>query len=216
MFNLDQAIKEWRAEMFAAGIKSPEPLDELESHLRDEIAQQIQSRLGEQQAFEIGVQQIGQPEPIIMEFKENDGENWNRPFALIAWILFVISFFLPSYADGFGWQCALLSLNSWRETPFGSFFYFHLALLTLANLLVIASPFLLLSFSLRSRCLSWLRWSSLAALFLVWSFVVRFSASGGWKDLKIGCYVWSLSFLFLSLSVVKIRIPKTRVAATDS
>ena len=44
MFNLDQAIVEWRRQMAAGGIRSPEVLDELESHLRDDVEQQM--RLG--------------------------------------------------------------------------------------------------------------------------------------------------------------------------
>ena len=47
--------------MLAAGIKAPVPLDELESHLCEEIERQIKSGLGEQKAFEISVHQIGQP-----------------------------------------------------------------------------------------------------------------------------------------------------------
>ena len=33
MFNLEQAISEWRLQMLAAGIKTTESLDELENHL---------------------------------------------------------------------------------------------------------------------------------------------------------------------------------------
>ena len=36
MPDLEQSIGEWRKQMIAAGIQSPVPLDELESHLRDE------------------------------------------------------------------------------------------------------------------------------------------------------------------------------------
>ena len=43
MFNLEQAITEWRQRMLAAGLRSPVPLDELESHLRDEIERQVRA-----------------------------------------------------------------------------------------------------------------------------------------------------------------------------
>jgi hypothetical protein len=43
MFNLEQAIADWRKQMLAAGIKTPVPLEELESHLRDEIEWQMKS-----------------------------------------------------------------------------------------------------------------------------------------------------------------------------
>jgi hypothetical protein len=51
MFNLEQAISEWRRQMLAAGIKTPVPLEELELHLREEIERQIQSGASKQQAF---------------------------------------------------------------------------------------------------------------------------------------------------------------------
>jgi hypothetical protein len=36
MFDLEQAIADWREQMLAAGVKTPVPLVELESHLLDE------------------------------------------------------------------------------------------------------------------------------------------------------------------------------------
>jgi hypothetical protein len=41
MFNLEQAIADWRQQMLAAGIKTPVPLEELENHLREENEQQM-------------------------------------------------------------------------------------------------------------------------------------------------------------------------------
>ncbi len=60
MFNLEQAIAEWRRQMMAAGVKAPVPLEELESHLRDDVQQQMKSGTGAQEAFEAAVQRIGQ------------------------------------------------------------------------------------------------------------------------------------------------------------
>src|SRR5439155_2716771 len=70
MFNLDQAIADWRRQMLAAGIKSPEVLDELESHLRDDFDQQLLSGLTEQQAFAAAVQQIGHAGALQSEFSK--------------------------------------------------------------------------------------------------------------------------------------------------
>ena len=42
MFDLEKAIADWRRLMLALGIKSPVPLEELESHLREEIQRQMQ------------------------------------------------------------------------------------------------------------------------------------------------------------------------------
>jgi hypothetical protein len=68
MFNLEQAISEWRKQMQAAGIKSPEPLAELESHLREDIQQQIRSGASEQAALEGAVVRIGRGTVLSAEF----------------------------------------------------------------------------------------------------------------------------------------------------
>jgi len=54
--------------MLAAGIKAPVPLEELESHLREEIERQMQSGLPGQEAFAISVSRIGHPETLRVEF----------------------------------------------------------------------------------------------------------------------------------------------------
>jgi hypothetical protein len=70
MFDLEQAIADWRKQMLAAGINSPVPLDELESHLREDIERQIKLRLNTPQAFEAAVRKIGQPGKLKSEFKK--------------------------------------------------------------------------------------------------------------------------------------------------
>lgn len=77
MFNLDQAIAEWRRQMLAAGIKAPVPLDELESHLHEEMEQQMRSGLNAQQAFEVATQRIGRSDVLKTEFaKTGDFLGW--------------------------------------------------------------------------------------------------------------------------------------------
>jgi hypothetical protein len=73
MFNLEQSICEWRKQMLAAGIKTPEPLEELEIHLREEIELQIKSGSTGQRAFEIAAGKIGQANPLMQEFKKING-----------------------------------------------------------------------------------------------------------------------------------------------
>ena len=60
MFDLENAIADWRRQMLAAGIQTPVPLEELEGHLREEIEQRMKSGLTAPQAFVSAVQQIGQ------------------------------------------------------------------------------------------------------------------------------------------------------------
>jgi hypothetical protein len=73
MFNLKQSICEWRKQMLAAGIKTPEPLEELEIHLREEIELQIKLGSTGQKAFEIAAGKIGQANPLTQEFKKING-----------------------------------------------------------------------------------------------------------------------------------------------
>jgi len=48
----------------------PVPLEELESHLREDIERQVQAGLSMQQAFEIAVEKIGQAPELKIEFKK--------------------------------------------------------------------------------------------------------------------------------------------------
>jgi hypothetical protein len=70
MFDLEKAIADWRRQMLADGIKTPVPLEELESHLREDIERQMKSGSNEQKAFEVSIQRIGQPQAIKREFKK--------------------------------------------------------------------------------------------------------------------------------------------------
>jgi hypothetical protein len=68
MFDLEKAIAEWRRRMLAAGISAPESLDELESHLREEIEERMRLGLDAQRAFEAAVERVGQPSALGAEF----------------------------------------------------------------------------------------------------------------------------------------------------
>jgi hypothetical protein len=70
MFDLEMAIAEWRREMLAGGIKSPEVLDELEAHLRTDFEQQMQSEGRASRAFAIAVEKIGRARELKKEFKK--------------------------------------------------------------------------------------------------------------------------------------------------
>jgi len=191
--------------MLAAGIELA-ALEELESHLREDVEQQMKLATGSQQAFEAAARKIGDAPGLKREFKKIETGNWNRLFAWVAWVIFVVSFFLPALDNGRGWQCAGLSAMAitWPDFWRGNWEDIHLASLTLANLLMILSPFLLPRWSRSTRSLRWLRLSFFAALILVWSFILILVAHEDRKELMIGCYVWGFSFLPLCLSTVKI------------
>jgi hypothetical protein len=70
MFDLEQSIADWRRQMLAVGIQTPVPLEELESHLREEIGRLAQSGLDEQNAFKAAVQKMGPGQAIRNEFEK--------------------------------------------------------------------------------------------------------------------------------------------------
>jgi hypothetical protein len=95
MFNLDQAVLEWRRQMLAADIKSPVPLDELETHLRDEIEQQTKSGVSEAEAFQTAVEKIGRAHMIQNEFKKVEPKWEGLEWKLKEIVLAVFSILFP-------------------------------------------------------------------------------------------------------------------------
>src|SRR6185436_5571469 len=76
MFNLEQSISEWREQMLSAGVRNPDIVDELESHLREDCARRVQSGESEEQAFEGAVQGVGQASLLKHEFAKLSGKKW--------------------------------------------------------------------------------------------------------------------------------------------
>lgn len=70
MFDLEQAIAQWRKQMLAAGIETPALLEELEIHLREEIEQRMKSGLSEEDASHSAVETMGQARALQKEFSK--------------------------------------------------------------------------------------------------------------------------------------------------
>ena len=68
MFDLEQSILEWRKEMLAAGLKAPVLLDELESHLREEVEANVSAGIDPREVFEAAIHEIGQIHSLKIEF----------------------------------------------------------------------------------------------------------------------------------------------------
>ncbi|MGA9778775.1 MAG: hypothetical protein WBS33_10950 [Verrucomicrobiia bacterium] len=102
MFDLEQSIADWRRQMFAAGIKTPVPLDELENHLREEIERQMKSGLGAQQAFATAAERIGQANMLKKEFKKVERKHMKRVLIISAGVIGVLAgmaFVMPAVAQ---------------------------------------------------------------------------------------------------------------------
>ena len=85
MFDLEKQISRWRQQMLAAGIKSPVPLEELESHLREDINHLVASGQTEAAAFQIAMARVGNPGTVGSEFKKTS-PRWSMPMLIGSFI----------------------------------------------------------------------------------------------------------------------------------
>ena len=112
MFNLEQSIGIWRRQMLTAGITAPVPLEELETHLREEIERQTKSGLNEMEAFAVAIREIGQGQVLQNEFsKVTPGQRmWRAILLLTGWL-----------AAGcmllYGMLCLEINWNSFKFSP---------------------------------------------------------------------------------------------------
>jgi hypothetical protein len=127
MFNLDQAIHEWRRQMATDGVKSSATLDELENHLREDVAQRVQSGSNAEEAFKIGVERIGTGVRLKTEFKNAGTSLETRlanligiacasvAFLFSAWILFATFFVKIDFVSKLlGLSAIVTAVLSWR------------------------------------------------------------------------------------------------------
>ena len=105
MFNLEQSVSEWRELMLSAGIKSPDIMDELESHLREDWARRVESGESDEQAFAGAVQGVGQPSLLEQEFAKVGGKTraWLKKFKEITVAAFAPVPSLSTFAPGALW-----------------------------------------------------------------------------------------------------------------
>lgn len=78
MLDLNQAITEWRKRMITTGIKTPVPLEELESHLREEIESQIRAGADAEHAFMAAKERMGEAGFLKQEFEKVEGSEEQR------------------------------------------------------------------------------------------------------------------------------------------
>jgi uncharacterized membrane protein YeaQ/YmgE (transglycosylase-associated protein family) len=102
MFDLNKTITKWRRQMLDAGIKNPVVLEELESHLREDIEQQLRFGTSAPRAFEIAVHKIGRPNTLRSEFRKNERATMKRTVTILLGILGIFvgpAIFLPALAQ---------------------------------------------------------------------------------------------------------------------
>jgi hypothetical protein len=127
--------------------------------------------------------------------------------AIVAWAIFIVSFFLPAFDQIPGWKAALLACSSWQSAIQGNPLAIHFVLLTFANLVMVVSPFFTVWGVRDGGFVKWLRGLSVAATVLVWLFLARLMAGHQEADLRVGCYLWAVSFVLLCLASLLQRVP---------
>jgi hypothetical protein len=79
MFDLNNSVGAWRENLAAEGVYGTSDLDELESHLREEISKLTGRALSEQEAFEVACLRMGDAKVMSREFaKVNTGMVFKR------------------------------------------------------------------------------------------------------------------------------------------
>jgi hypothetical protein len=74
--HLEKWIAEWRRTMMAESRVGRETIDELESHLRENVDQLVRSGIAEPEAFRRAVIQLGNPPAIASEFQKLERSTW--------------------------------------------------------------------------------------------------------------------------------------------
>jgi len=206
MFDLEQAIAEWRQQMLDAGIQSS-ALDELENHLRADIERRAGSEADHQRTFAASAGTIGAPPQIAAEFKKISPSGRSRWLAWTAWIAFLVSFFLPAYSTSAistmsGLSCAMAVLP-WHIEFSGTLPEFfevyvlaiHDQLLDFANLFLLVVPVFILFFWGKERSLKRIgRWSLAASIVVGLLLPMSLFLWQDVSDWKIGFYLWIGSF----------------------
>ena len=78
---LDKKISEWRDYYLCSGNISDSDIDELEDHLREEIASLAEKGLSEEEALLIAVRRIGNPPSLSKEFRKiSTHDLWKKLF----------------------------------------------------------------------------------------------------------------------------------------
>ncbi len=182
MFDLEAALKEWRANMEREATLSPREVDELEDHLRASIDLELEldPDLPLARAFSLARDDIGEPRALSSEFAKAGNPRWRR-MLLVGCAMFVASWFLPVLSDPlghwWGWEAFLSAILSGNPIQ---------VLSALTNILMVSAMYLVGRG--RAPRIRWLTWCVTGAAALNLIYWMR------WEALAVGFWVWAGSF----------------------
>ena len=103
MFDIEQSISAWRRQMVNGGIRSRVFLDELESHLREDVQQQMRLGATGDTAFEAALTRLGGVRLLKTELEKENGEKPMKRVLIISAgviaILVGMAFVMPAVAQ---------------------------------------------------------------------------------------------------------------------
>ena len=101
MLDLNEQINKWRGNLAQSQTLDSSDIDELESHLREEIENLIDLKLSDEEAFLIATHRLGSTESLAEEYEKiNRGVKFRHRLFWIA--TGVLGYFLVTYlADAF-------------------------------------------------------------------------------------------------------------------
>jgi len=93
-FDLNAAVENWRNELAAESSLTPDTRRELETHLRDAIAELRQRGLNDEESFWLARRRVGQPQRLSEEFAKADPSKvWRERMFWICLALFLLDIF---------------------------------------------------------------------------------------------------------------------------
>jgi hypothetical protein len=122
MFDLKNEINKWRRALSETQMCNRSDLDELESHLKDEMDQLRSQGLSEEEAFLVGTHRLGQPDALAGEFAKVNESLWLRTkcfwggYALFAYI--AANYAAETLSKFLLWLATLLGLRGYAAGIF--------------------------------------------------------------------------------------------------
>ena len=112
MFNLNEQINRWRSNLAQSETLGNSDIDELESHLREEIENLTTLKLSEEDAFLIATHRLGSTESLAEEYEKiNHGKRFRQN---VSWMITgILTYLLAThFATAISKDCVLLAANS--------------------------------------------------------------------------------------------------------
>ena len=99
-YDLNAAVENWRNELAAESSLTPDTRRELETHLRDSIAELRQRGLNEEESFWLARRRIGPPQQVAKEFEKADPAGiWRQRMFWMCLGLFLYSALVSALAS---------------------------------------------------------------------------------------------------------------------